>query len=91
MPVRRVSKRDQIANAVRALNIARRAGYSSVGPESLSDGYEAIFELIEQEWDISTVDFNATAEKVWRAGYEQAIVDIVDAIADEWGVVVWEE
>lgn len=42
----------------------------------------AAFELIDQPWPF-------TGDKdvlTWRDGYEQCMKDIVDAIADEWGV-----
>lgn len=42
----------------------------------------AAFELIDQPWEF-------TGDKdvlTWRDGYETCMKDIVDAIADEWGV-----
>lgn len=42
----------------------------------------AAFELIEQPWDFSGDKEVLT----WRDGYETCMKDIVDAIADEWGV-----
>ena len=44
----------------------------------------AAFELIDQPWD-STDDKDVL---LWREGYEQCMKDIVDAIADEWGVLL---
>lgn len=47
----------------------------------------ASFELIDQPWDF-------TGDKdvlIWREGYEQCMKDIVDAIADEWGVALPED
>lgn len=51
---------------------------------TLAEGLGAAFELIDQPWDF-------TGDKtvlVWREGYEQCMKDIVDAIADEWGVAL---
>lgn len=44
----------------------------------------AAFELIDQPWDFS----GDREVLVWREGYEQCMKDIVDAIADEWGVAL---
>ncbi len=49
----------------------------------LMDGYEAIFELMPQDW-IETPE----GTEDWVEGYEQCLLDIVDAIADEWGVTL---
>lgn len=50
--------------------------------KDFAEALAASFELIDQPWDF-------TGDKdvlVWREGYEQCMQDIVDAIADEWGV-----
>lgn len=47
----------------------------------LSSSIEAVFELIDLPWDEGTekdVDF--------REGYETCLLDIVGAVANEWGV-----
>lgn len=82
MPIKKVSKLDQVHRAVRILNTHMQKGYHSVGPEQLVDGLAATFELIEQPWDVP--------DSLWRQGYEQCMIDFVDALADEWGVSVWE-
>lgn len=46
------------------------------------EAFVAAFELIDQPWDFS----GAKDVLIWREGYEQCMQDIVDAIADEWGV-----
>ena len=48
----------------------------------LTEGFAAVFELIDQPWDFSGDKDVLT----WRDGYETCMKDIVDAIADEWGV-----
>lgn len=50
----------------------------------LPEGFAAIFELIDQPWDFS----GAKDVLIWREGYEQCMKDIVDALADEWGVTL---
>lgn len=52
--------------------------------DNLPDGFAAVFELIDQPWEF-------TGDKdvlTWRDGYETCMKDIVDAIADEWGVTL---
>lgn len=44
----------------------------------------AAFELIDQPWEFT----GAKDVLIWREGYEQCMKDIVDAIADEWGVAL---
>lgn len=51
-----------------------------------ADAFEAIFELIDQPWEDLAEDM-----KLWHQGYEQCMLDICDAIADEWGVDLPEE
>jgi hypothetical protein len=52
--------------------------------KDLAEGHAAAFELIDQPWEFS----GAKDVLIWREGYEQCMKDIVDAIADEWGVVL---
>lgn len=81
-------KREQLRQAIKILNDERNRGYGSVGPEMLSDSIEAVLELAEQDWtDYGQKKMPAS----WREGYEQCLTDIVDAVADEWGVIVWVE
>jgi len=53
------------------------------GDEELERGYEATFELIDLPWDDHTED-----DGLFREGYETCLLDIVNAIADEWGVTL---
>ena len=46
-------------------------------------GYEALFELIDQDWTEVEID------PAYKDGYEHCMIDLVDAIADEWGIPVW--
>lgn len=58
------------------------AASHDISRADLPEGFAAVFELIDQPWDF-------TGDKevlIWREGYEQCMKDIVDAIADEWGV-----
>lgn len=50
----------------------------------LAEGIAASLELIEQPWEFSGDKEVLT----WRDGYETCMKDIVDAIADEWGVTL---
>jgi hypothetical protein len=50
--------------------------------DDYTEGIAATLELIDQPWDFSgDVDV-----LTWRSGYEQCMTDIVEAMADEWGV-----
>lgn len=55
--------------------------------KALNTGYEAAFELIDQEWDFT----GDREDLIWREGYEQCMTDIVEAIAEEWGVTLPED
>ena len=50
--------------------------------KDLAEALAAAFELIDQPWEFT----GAKDVLIWREGYEQCMKDIVDAIADEWGV-----
>lgn len=76
------SRLTKVREAVKILNFHLQN--RNVSAREYFTGTEAIFELLDQPWD-SDVD------PVWLEGYEQCMVDIVDAIADEWGIVVWPE
>lgn len=43
--------------------------------------FGAVFELVDMPWDDHTED-----DGLFREGYETCILDIVDAIAQAWGV-----
>jgi hypothetical protein len=53
------------------------------GPDGdeMESGYEATFELIDLPWDEGT-----EKDADFREGYETCLLDIVNAIAAEWGV-----
>jgi hypothetical protein len=50
--------------------------------DDLDEAVFAALELIDQPWDFA----GERDVLIWREGYEQCMQDIVDAIADEWGV-----
>lgn len=53
------------------------------GLQEDSNGFESVFELMELPWDEGTeedVDF--------REGYETCLLDIANAIANEWGITL---
>ena len=50
-------------------------------PAVMRDGYEAVIELLCQPWNDIPEDLVN-----WRRGYEQCMLDIMHAIADEWGL-----
>lgn len=52
--------------------------------KDLAEAFAASFELIDQPWEFT----GAKDVLIWREGYEQCMKDIVDAIADEWGVLL---
>lgn len=53
----------------------------SVSTKESRLGYEAAFDLMETDWSDMSSEM-----AMYREGYEQCLLDIVDAIADEWGV-----
>jgi hypothetical protein len=52
--------------------------------DDYTEGIAGALELIDQPWDFS----GDPAVLTWREGYEQCMTDIVEAIADEWGVAL---
>ena len=56
-------------------------------PGWLVGSIEGVLELIDQPWEFSGDKDVLT----WRDGYETCMQDIVDAIADEWGVSLPED
>lgn len=48
-------------------------------PGPTRKAFEAIFELVEADWNDMPEDMMR-----WRQGYEQCMIDIIDAVADEW-------
>lgn len=74
---------EHVTKCVKILNEALQKSARTFGKNPMASGYEAIFELAPQEW----VDKTEGIED-WVEGYEQCLFDIVDAIADEWGVAL---
>lgn len=68
---------------VRLLNKALQVTTPSTRtlPQPMRNGYEAIFELVDVPWDEHTED-----DGLFREGYETCLLDVVDAIAQAWGV-----
>jgi hypothetical protein len=50
-------------------------------PQPMREGYEAVFELIDLPWDEGT-----ETDPEWREGYETCLLDVVDHIAQAWGI-----
>jgi hypothetical protein len=42
---------------------------------------DAVFQLVDMPWDELAED-----DKLFREGYETAVLDVVEAIANEWGI-----
>lgn len=74
------SRLSKVREAVKLLNVHLQN--REVATREYFQGMEAIFELIDQPWESEVLP-------EWREGYEQCMVDIVDALADEWSVPVW--
>lgn len=53
------------------------------GLQEDSDAFEAVFELIDNPWDEGS-----EKDADFREGYEMCLLDIVDAIANAWGVEI---
>jgi uncharacterized metal-binding protein YceD (DUF177 family) len=47
------------------------------------EALRAVFKLSEAEWADLPEDM-----LLWRRGYEQCMIDVIEAIADEWGVAL---
>lgn len=52
-----------------------------VSTEDRKRALEAAFELIDNPWDEGS-----ERDKDFREGYEMCLLDVVDAIANEWGI-----
>jgi hypothetical protein len=50
-------------------------------PQPMRDGYEAVLALSVLPWDDHTEQ-----DGLFREGYETALLDVVDAVAQAWGV-----
>lgn len=75
---------EHLEQCVKELNAAAKRGRTT---EELELGYEAVFELLVEDWE-PTGD---KEELTWREGYEQCLQDVCDAIAQEWGVQLPED
>jgi hypothetical protein len=51
------------------------------GLQEDSDALEAVFEVVDNPWDEAS-----EGEELFREGYETCLLDVVEAIANEWGV-----
>lgn len=57
------------------------------GLQEDSDAIEAVFELVDMPWDEQHQDTEeAENYALFREGYETCMLDVVEAIANEWGV-----
>lgn len=76
---------EHVHRCVKLLNEALQTTAKSTPshPQPIRDGYEAVFELIDVPWD----DL-AESDVIFREGYETCLLDIVDAVAAAWGVIL---
>lgn len=74
---------DHLRHCARVLRETVRTGVFVRSPLPMREGYEAVLELVEADWNDLPEDL-----AVWRRGYEQCMIDIAEAIADEWGVAL---
>jgi hypothetical protein len=63
---------------VKMLN-EHNTGQRNVSTVEAREGYEAVFELVDMPW-------TGDEDPEWREGYETAVLDVVEAIAQAWGV-----
>lgn len=69
-----------VHECVRILN-EHNTGQRLVDTTQAREGYEAVFELIDNPWDEGSEE-----DQDFREGYEMCLLDVVDAIANVWGV-----
>lgn len=83
VPTDKTPVTDHVHACVKLLNKALQTTNPSTPtfPQPMRDAFEAVFELVELPWDEGTeqdLDF--------REGYEMALQDIVEAIAQAWKI-----
>lgn len=78
----KASRLTRIREAVKLLNVHLQN--REVATKEYFAGMEALFELLDQPWE-SDVD------PAWLEGYEQCMLDFVDALADEWHLPIWSQ
>jgi hypothetical protein len=55
--------------------------------EDLREGVRSVLELVTDQGSYSDPPFDGAARRLaWRAGYLTAMTDVVEALADEWGI-----
>jgi hypothetical protein len=89
-----MNKQERLNEAVDILSKRMQSRFDELRPSrrEIYRGLDACFELIQQPWDYpQQTDPIDGYERIWHEGYEQCMVDFVDALADEWGVSVWAE
>lgn len=69
-----------VHECVKLLN-EHNTGQRNVSTVEARKGYEAVFELVDADWDEL-----AEGDELFREGYETCLVDVCDAIATAWGV-----
>lgn len=72
-----------LGECAEALKATLRQPPFSRSPLPMREAFEAVFELLELPWNDLPEDLT-----VWRRGYEQCMIDVISAIADEWGVAL---
>lgn len=50
----------------------------------MREGLRGVLELVSEPLDAPF--HNAVLANAWEQGYEQCMIDIIEALADEWGV-----
>lgn len=69
---------EHLVQCVKAL---RDVSLPALSRSRVRSGYEAVLELLEQPWEDIPEDLIE-----WRRGYEQCLLDVCNAVADEWGI-----
>jgi len=77
---------EHVTKCVKLLNkhLQNRSRHMSMEevPEDVS-AFESVFELISVPWDAIHED-----DQEWREGYETCLLDVVDHIAQAWGITL---
>lgn len=57
-----------------------------LGEPNLREGVRSVLELISEPRDLDPPYSTKLRRAAWAEGYEQAMIDVIEALADEWGV-----
>lgn len=70
----------RLARCVERLHHNLTHGYVDTG--EMERSLEAVLQLLVVGWEVDADGEDA----IWREGYEQCLLDVVEAMASEWGV-----